>query len=111
METETYRPSRLILLGEDATPELRRATSLDALVTRSSPPFFLWHTAEDEYVPPEHTYRLAASLAAHDVPHTTHVFAHGPHSLGLANGASDATAWTALAASWVREQSNGRARD
>ena len=63
METETYRPARLILLGEDATPELRRATSLDALVTPSSPPFFLWHTAEDVYVPAEHTYRLAASLA------------------------------------------------
>jgi acetyl esterase/lipase len=109
METETYRPSRLILLGEDATPELRRKTSLDALVTRSSPPFFLWHTAEDEYVPPEHTYRLADSLAAHDVPHAVHVFAHGPHSLGLANGAGDAAAWTTLAASWVREQSNDRA--
>ena len=109
METETYRPSRLILLGEDATAELRRATSLDALVTRSSPPFFLWHTAEDEYVPPEHTYRLAASLAAHDVPHAVHVFAHGPHGLGLANGAGDAAAWTALAASWVREQSSNRA--
>ena len=77
METETYRPSRLILLGEGATPELRRATSLDALVTRSSPPFFLWHTAEDEYVPPEHTYRLAASLAA-AVPHAVRVFGHGP---------------------------------
>jgi acetyl esterase/lipase len=109
METETYRPSRLILLGEDATPELRRATSLDALVTRASPPFFLWHTAEDEYVPPEHTYRLAAALAAHDVPHAVHVFAHGPHGLGLANGAGDAAAWTALAASWVREQSSDRA--
>jgi acetyl esterase/lipase len=108
METETYRPSRLILLGEDATPELRRATSLDALVSRSSPPFFLWHTAEDEYVPPEHTYRLAASLAAHDVPHAVHVFAHGPHGLGLANGAGDAGAWTALAASWLSEQSNDR---
>src|SRR6476661_1667486 len=56
METETYRPARVILLGEDATPALRRATSLDALVTESSPPFFLWHTAEDAYVPPEHTY-------------------------------------------------------
>ncbi|MFF7888831.1 alpha/beta hydrolase [Streptomyces sp. NPDC020794] len=33
METETYRPSRMILLGEDASPDLRRATSLDALVT------------------------------------------------------------------------------
>jgi acetyl esterase/lipase len=105
METETYRPARLILLGEEATPELRRATSLDALVTRSSPPFFLWHTAEDAYVPPEHTYRLAASLAAHDVPHAVHVFAHGPHSLGLAHGAGDAAAWTDLAASWIGEQS------
>jgi acetyl esterase/lipase len=103
METETYRPARLILLGEDATPELRRATSLDALVTPSSPPFFLWHTAEDAYVPPEHTYRLAASLAADRVPHAVHVFAHGPHSLGLAQGSADAEAWTALAASWISD--------
>jgi acetyl esterase/lipase len=110
METETYRPSRLILLGENATPELRRATSLNALVTRSSPPFFVWHTAEDEYVPPEHTYRLAASLAAHDVPHAVHVFAHGPHSLGLAIGAGDTATWTDLAEQWIREQSNDQTR-
>ena len=108
METESYRPARLILVGEDATPELRRATSLDALVTSSSPPFFLWHTAEDPYVPPEHSYRLASSLAAHGVPHTTHVFAHGPHSLGLAHGALDAAAWTTLAAFWISEQSDTR---
>jgi acetyl esterase/lipase len=108
METETYRPARLILLGDDATPELRRATSLDALVTSTSPPFFLWHTAEDAYVPPEHTYRLAASLAAHHVPHTVHVFAHGPHSLGLARGDGDAAGWTRLAADWITEQSHAR---
>src|SRR5882762_9667462 len=47
METETYRPARLILLGEDASPQLRRSTSLDSLVTPQSPPFFAWHTAED----------------------------------------------------------------
>jgi acetyl esterase/lipase len=105
METETYRPARLILLGEHASPELRRATSLDALVTDSSPPFFMWHTAEDAYVPPEHTYRLARSLAAHHIPHTVHVFAHGPHSLGLAQDSGDAAAWTTLAASWIAEQS------
>jgi acetyl esterase/lipase len=104
METETYRPARLILLGEDATPELRRATSLDALVTPSAPPLFLWHTAEDIYVPVEHTYRLAAALADSRVPHTVHVFAHGPHSLGLAHGAGEAAAWTTLAASWIVRQ-------
>ena len=104
METETYRPSRLILLGEDASPDLRRSTSLDALVTPTAPPFFLWHTAEDSYVPPEHTYRLAAALAADKVPHTVHVFPHGPHSLGLARGAGEASTWTRFAESWIGEQ-------
>jgi acetyl esterase/lipase len=108
METETYRPARLILLGEDASPELRRETSLDALVTSAAPPFFIWHTAEDIYVPPEHTYRLAAALAASEIPHTVHVFAHGPHSLGLAEGAGEAALWTTLAASWLAEQNHER---
>ena len=104
METESYRPARTILLGEDASPEARRSTSLDALVSASSPPFFLWHTAEDIWVPPEHTYRFAAALARYDVPHTVHVFAHGPHSLGLAQGAGEVSGWTALAEAWMSEQ-------
>ncbi|MGW7049770.1 alpha/beta hydrolase [Streptomyces avermitilis] len=108
METETYRPAQHILLGEDASPELRRSTSLDALVTPSSPPFFLWHTAEDPYVPPEHTYRLATALAADNVPHTVHVFPHGPHSLGLADGAGEASTWTRFAESWIDEQTGPR---
>jgi acetyl esterase/lipase len=104
METETYRPARLILLGEGASPQLRRSTSLDSLVTPQSPPFFVWHTAEDPYVPPEHTYRFASALAASGVPHAVHVFAHGPHSLGLAQGAGDAAIWTTLANAWIHEQ-------
>jgi acetyl esterase/lipase len=104
METETYRPSRLILLGADASPQLRRSASLDALVTPQSPPFFLWHTAEDSYVPPEHTYRLASALAASGVPHAVHVFAHGPHGLGLARNAGETATWTTLAAAWINEQ-------
>jgi acetyl esterase/lipase len=104
METETYRPARLILLGEDASPQLRRSTSLDSLVTPESPPFFVWHTAEDPYVPPEHTYRFAAALAASGVPHAVHVFAHGPHGLGLAQGAGETAIWTRLANAWIQEQ-------
>ncbi|MEV5533821.1 alpha/beta hydrolase family protein [Streptomyces prunicolor] len=104
METETYRPARLILLGEDADPELRRSTSLDALVTPEAPPFFVWHTAEDPYVPVEHAYRLAVALAAGQVPHALHVFAHGPHSLGLGRNAGEAAIWTTLAEAWIHEQ-------
>jgi acetyl esterase/lipase len=110
METETYRPARVILLGEDAGPELRRSASLDALVTPAAPPFFLWHTADDALVPAGHTDRLAGALAAHGVPHTAHVFAHGPHGLGLARRAGDAASWTALAGRWIHEQSSRAAR-
>ena len=72
--------------------------------THAADEVFLWHTAEDEYVPVEHTYRLATSLAAHGVPHAVHVFAHGPHSLGLAMGAGQTAAWTGLAEDWIKEQ-------
>ena len=106
MQTETYRPARLILLGEDAGPQLRRLTSLDSLVTPQSPPFFVWHTAEDPYVPPEHTYRFASALAASGVPYAVHVFAHGPHSLGLAQDAGEAAIWTTLANAWIHEQAS-----
>ena len=106
METETYRPARLILLGEDATPQQRQAISLDALVTPDAPPFFIWHTAEDPYVLPEHTYLLASALAANGVPHAAHMFAHGPHGLGLAEGAGEAAIWTTLADPWIREQAS-----
>jgi acetyl esterase/lipase len=104
MEMETYRPARLILIGEDASPQLRRSTSLDALVTADAPPFFVWHTAEDPYVPVEHSYRLAAALAADGVPHALHVFSRGPHSLGLARDAGEASAWTELAAAWLSDR-------
>ena len=106
METETYRPARLILLGQDATPQQRRAISLDALVTPDAPPFFIWHTAEDPYVLPEHTYVLASALAANGVPHAAHMFAHGPHGLGLAESAGEAAIWTTLADPWIREQAS-----
>jgi hypothetical protein len=56
------------------------------------------------YVRPEHTYRLATVLAAGSVPHAVHVFAHGPHSLGLARGAGQTELWTTLAEAWIHEQ-------
>ena len=73
---------------------------------RPSPPFFIWHTAEDIYVPPEHTYRLAAALAANGVAHAVHVFATGRTASGSRDGAGDAATWTTLAASWIAEQAD-----
>ena len=103
MELATYRSAQDILLGTSPTEQARWETSLDRLVTPSAPAMFLWHTAEDAYVQPEHSYRLAAALSAAGRPHALHVFTHGPHSLGLAKGAGQAELWTTLAAAWLAE--------
>ena len=100
METETYRPARLILLGAGRYARLRRSTSLDALVTPVAAAVHLAHRRRF-LRPPEHTYRLAAALAASHVPHTVHMFAHGPHGLGLAQDAGEAAIWTTLANAWI----------
>lgn len=102
MITETHGGSRENLIGLDASPELRAATSLEKLVTPSSPPFFVWHTADDASVPVEHAYLLGQALHVQGVKHALHVFQHGVHGLGLAEGSS-AEAWTALCALWMTE--------
>ncbi len=104
MELETHAGSRFNLLGAEASHEVRAATSLDRLVTASAPPFFVWHTAEDELVPVEHSYLLGSALAAAGIPHALHVFSRGEHGLALALGHREAEHWTALCAAWLREE-------
>lgn len=102
METAAHSTSRINLIGEDASPALRAATSLDRLVVPGSPPTFLWHTVGDTVVPVEHAYRLAPEFARHGVSHEVHIFEHGNHALGLARGAGPVEAWTDLCAAWLR---------
>lgn len=106
MMLPTHQGSRENLLGADATPDLRAATSVDLLVTPDAPPFFVWHTAEDPVVPVQHSYLLGMALAAAGVRHALHVFPNGRHGLNLARaeGDGDARQWTDLCASWLREE-------
>jgi hypothetical protein len=34
------------------------------------------------------------------------MFTHGPHGLGLAQGAGEAAIWTTLARAWIHEQAS-----
>ncbi|STX07355.1 alpha/beta hydrolase [Kocuria rosea] len=101
MQLDTHRGSQEELLGPGPAAEVRAATSLDRLVTRAAPPFFVWHTADDASVPVQHSYLLAQALARRGVPHALHVFPRGPHGLGLAGGTGAPAAWPALCAAWL----------
>lgn len=106
MMLPTHQQSRENLIGVDASPTLRAATSVDLLVAPDAPPFFVWHTAEDPVVPVQHSYLLGMALAAAGVRHALHVFPNGRHGLNLARaeGDGDARQWTDLCALWLREE-------
>lgn len=106
MMLPTHQVSRETLLGPHASSELRASTSVDLLVTPDAPPFFVWHSAEDDAVPVRHSYLLGMALAAAGVRHALHVFPRGRHGLNLARkeGDGDAVRWTELCESWLREE-------
>ena len=97
----THKGSRENLLGRRAWWGTRRSVSLERLVTPGSPPMFLWHTVEDEAVPVEHSYLMAAALAKAGVPHDLHVFEQGVHGIGFGDGLP-AARWRELCAAWLR---------
>ncbi|MHA7984287.1 alpha/beta hydrolase [Rathayibacter sp. CAU 1779] len=101
MLLDTHAGSRGNLLGADATPAARAETSLECLVTPYAPPTFIWHTADDDVVPVQHSYLLARALAGHDVPHELHVFPSGRHGLGLAVDRPPVSSWTSLCLDWL----------
>ncbi|MFB2579719.1 alpha/beta hydrolase [Herbiconiux sp. P15] len=103
MLTPSHSASRDILLGLSPSESLRRATSLELLVTPSSPPAFVWHTADDDVVDVRPVYDLARALSTTGIPHAVHVYPSGAHGLGLATGSGAPEHWTTEAATWLRD--------
>src|SRR5262249_20962765 len=65
---------------------LQRQLSPLLAVDRDTPPCFIWHTNEDEEVTPANSVSFVDALRAHGVPYELHLYAKGPHRLGLATG-------------------------
>lgn len=59
--------------------------SCDKLVNGSTPPAFLWHTAEDSCVAVENSLVYAAALSKNKIPFELHVYPYGSHGLSTAD--------------------------
>lgn len=88
------------LLGERYEVEKERFC-LAQYITESTPPVFLWHTAEDASVNVKNSLLFAEGLRDNNVPFELHVFPKGKHGLGLAKQYSDVSKWADLAADWI----------
>lgn len=100
MDEQGHPGSTASLLGPGADARTRAHFSVDSVVGPRTPPSFLWHTADDPGVPLANSLRYTSACRAAGVPVEMHVFEHGRHGLGLAEG-SQAAAWPALCASWL----------
>ena len=83
MKEDAHAGSRRNLLGAEPSEELLIAASLELQIRKDLPPFFVWHTREDQVVNVSNSERLIAALKKANVPHRAVIYEHGPHGMGL----------------------------
>ena len=98
------------LLGPNPDPTLVDELSNELHVGPDTPPTFLFHTGQDAAVPPENSVLFYAALRRAGVPAELHIYAEGPHGVGLANGHGKAPrvpgllSWPLRAEEWLESQ-------
>jgi acetyl esterase/lipase len=90
------------LLGDRPDAALIDDMSLERQVTAQTPPTFLFHTTTDATVPVENAVRFYLALRKAGVPAEMHIFANGPHGVGLALGDPALSMWPTLLSNWLR---------
>ncbi len=96
----THWGSVVNLLGEDNLDFANELTP-EKNVTETTPPAFIWHTAEDNGVNVINSYLYATALREKNVPVEMHIFPFGGHGLGVAKGMPLAEQWTELLKNWI----------
>ena len=81
---------------------LREKYSPDLLVSKTTPPTFLFHTFNDDTVPVEQALRFYDALVKAGVASEIHIFAKGPHGVGLGKGDEALDQWPGLLETWLR---------
>ncbi len=96
-----HRGSRTALLGEGPSAERVARLSLEGQVSGATSPTFLVHGSDDASVPAQNSVLFYLALREAGVSAELHVFAHGPHGLGLRQGHGPISDWPRLCGEWL----------
>ena len=102
-DEHTHAGSRNNLLGLAPDPALVQALSANLRVTATTPPAFLFHTGDDGAVRVENSILYYQALRAAGVPADLHIYAHGPHGVGLAANDPILGGWPTVLQGWLGE--------
>jgi len=73
-------------------------------VTPRTAPVFLFESMDDARISPQNSVLFVAALRGAGVPVESHLFAHGEHGAGLAEGIPEESAWPELFHQWLIHQ-------
>lgn len=93
--------SRTSLIGDGAPQELVELLSSERQVTPSTPPTFLFHSADDTGVDPRNSIDFFLACKKHGVPASLHIFPTGGHGYGMGAAGSNEAQWPALLHKWL----------
>ena len=112
--TEGFRPNASILCYPSILNSMseklynHEPTNVNELVTKDTPPTFLFSTCNDNAVPILNSIKYTEALAENGVPFEIHIFEDGVHGLSLAKKAtgyinSTAAQWLKLSVDWLNK--------
>ncbi len=98
----THIGSRINLLGEHPTNELKEFYSSEKHVDENTPPTFIVHTSDDEVVDVENSLAFYKSLKEKNIRSELHIYQNGEHGFSLANGLGRLEMWKNLCVDWIK---------
>ncbi len=98
----THQGSKKNLIGENPDTKLADSLSNELQVTAQTPPTFLFHTTADRTVPVENSVLFYMALRKAGVPAEMHIYADGPHGVGLASTDLALSSWPRRLEEWMR---------
>jgi acetyl esterase/lipase len=101
-ERWAHRGSRNMLLGASPADDVVRSFSVESQIPPNTPPTFIVASTDDATVPVQNSQMLYDAMRSARVPVELHVFESAKHGFGLAPADPAVSAWTTLAANWLR---------
>jgi acetyl esterase/lipase len=99
-------PVAYTMCGGKPTQEQICFFSPEKQVSEKTPPTFLWHTFEDDYVPVDNTILFVSALQKHNIPFECHIFQKGRHGMSVCTRESNTpnahnAQWVPLCMEWL----------
>jgi dipeptidyl aminopeptidase/acylaminoacyl peptidase len=97
-----HADSRRNLLGAQPADALVDQLSVEARVTKETPPVFIVHTLEDRTVPIENSLVFFQALRRAGVSAEMHLYEKGAHGFGTRADVGPTSGWTNRWVEWMR---------